>query len=116
MAAKQFWSWINSSGTKVDRISANGVYTLAAYGPDIRSDIPTMISVISAGSDPAGAVVTAGLRIAPGGTPENISGVSATLPSITTSSYTFSNLFYPKGEICITVTGIVNPFKAGVLQ
>lgn len=117
MAAKQFWKWLNSSGAEVGEITANGTYTLAAYQPEIRSDVQSLITILKgSGADPIGATVSVGLRSIPGITPEPISGGSIVLPSLASTQISIPAYFYPKGEICITVSGYVAPMKVGVIQ
>ena len=120
MAAKTSWRWSKVGGTAaqqdVTEIGANGVWELQAS--DLRSDVPSMcIFKKGSGADPIGATVVLGMKIDGAvATPEAVAGASVTLTSLATTQLTIPVLFYTKGIVCLTVSGYVAPFKAGVSQ
>ena len=120
MAFKNAWRWSKAGGTaaqqNADEIDSDGVWV--AEESDLRSDIPTLITFVKgSGADPVGASVAAGLKVNDTiATPEAIAGASLTLPSLATTQASLPVFIYPKGKVCLTVSGYVAPFKAGRIQ
>lgn len=114
MAYKSETWWYNSAGSRVNEITADGVYV---EDNSLLSTEPIQVTFSKgSGADPVGATIQAGLRFDPDATPEAVDGAVLTLPSLDGAQASLPVLFYPKGRVCLTVTGFVAPFKAARLQ
>lgn len=104
------WNRLSSyarTGTHTNQINSNGVYELD-IPQTLDSRNPVSISIVSGSSiDPIGTVVTGKMRNYDGETPDDITGVTLTLPTMAVGVRKFiAQSFRPRGRLCIEVASL----------